>query len=395
MKSILVLAPHYYPETGAAARRITAMAEFLASNGWQVRVITEAPHYPQNRIYEGYGQRDPDVRTEQGVEVVRLNPWMVPKASLLLRLLGEIRFCLRIIPQALQRKADVVLASSPYMFLGQTGLLLARLQGARFVWDVRDLTWLYPKATGKPTYGLDRLIEAVMRWTATKAHALTTATEGLLTYFIHQPSRTMVLPNGVSDDWLDKLMRLQPISTHFDPVVTYAGLIGFPQALGTLIETAKLLPDVQLVLAGEGAERHILEKQAHDSDLCNVHFIGYLSQEGLIEVYKQAAIFVAHLRAHPEFNRAEPSKVWEYMAAGRPVIYAGEGDVARFFLQNELAVTVPPEQPQALAGAIRELLASPEKGRVMAERARTFVDQERRRSRLLERLGRLLEEVAQ
>lgn len=395
MKSILVLSPHYYPETGAAARRITAMAEFLASNGWQVRVITEAPHYPQNRIYEGYGQRDPDVRTEQGVEVVRLNPWIVPKASLLLRLLGEIRFCLRIIPQALQRKADVVLASSPYMFLGQTGLLLAHLKGARFVWDVRDLTWLYPRATGKPTYGLDRLLEAVMRWTATKAHALTTATEGLLTYFIHRPSRTMVLPNGVSDDWLNRLMRLEETPRQEKPIVVYAGLIGYNHALGTLIDTAKLLLDAEFRIAGDGPERSLLQQRVAAEGLRNVVFLGYLDQDELSNLYLEAGVLISHVRSHPLYRWTQPAKLWEYMATGRPVIHAGEGEAIDVLARNGLAIIVPPEQPQALAQAIRELLSSPEKGRVMAERARTFVDQERRRSRLLERLGKLLEEVTQ
>lgn len=393
MKTISILTPNYHPETGAAARRITAIAEFLARKGWQVSVITEAPHYPQNRIYEGYGIQSPDIRIEQGVEVVRMKPWIVPKDKLPLRLLKEIRFCLQVIIWASRRRADVVLASSPYMFLGQIGLLLARSKGARFVWDVRDLTWLYPRATGKPTYGLDRLLEAVMRWTATKADALTTATEGLLTYFTHRPNRAKVLPNGVSDDWLDRLMRLEETPRQEKPIVVYAGLLGYNHALGTLINTAKLLPDVEFRIAGDGPERSLLQQQVAAEGIKNVVFLGYLDQDKLSNLYHEAGVLISHVRSHPLYRWTQPAKLWEYMATGRPVIHAGEGEAIDVLARNGLAMTVPPEQPRALAQAIRELLSNPEKRRDMAERARAFVDQERRRSRLLRRLADLLEEL--
>jgi glycosyltransferase involved in cell wall biosynthesis len=393
MKAILILSPQYHPETGAAARRITDMAEFLANKGWKVSVITQAPHYPQNSIYEGYGLQSPDIRIEQGVEVVRLNPWIVPRSNLALRLLSESLFCVKALVQGLRRKSDVILASSPYMFLGPTGLLLARLCGAKFVWDVRDLTWLYPKATGKPTYGLDRSLEAIMLWTASRAHALTTVTEGLRSYFARRPSRAEVLPNGVSDKWADQLLSLPQEVERSKPVVVYAGLLGYNHALGTLIETAKLLPEVEFKVAGDGPERPALEQKAAALGANNVAFLGYLGQDDLLDLYQEAALLVSHLRQNPLYRWTQPAKLWEYMATGRPVIHAGEGEVVDILLRDGLAAVVPPEQPQALAQAIRELLSNPDKGREMGERARVFVDQERRRSKLLERFGELIESL--
>lgn len=369
------------------------MAEYLAQRDWQVTVIAQAPHYPQNRVYAGYGHRATDIRTEHGVEIVRLKPWIVPKDNLLLRLLTEAWFCLWTIPLVLQRKADAAVASSPYMFLGPVGLFLARLKRARFIWDVRDLTWLYPRATGKKTYGLDRPIEQIMLWTASRSDMLTTATEGLLSYFSHKPTQAMVLANGVSDEWLDKLLSLGAPVQSSKPIVTYAGLLGFNHALGTLIEAAKLLPDVEFIIAGEGPERPALEQQVSALILKNVSFVGYLSQEGLLEVYQKSAVLVSHVRSNPLYAWTQPAKLWEYMASGRPIVHAGQGEIIPLLEQNSLAVTVSPEHPEMLAQAIRDLLANSEQGHSMAERARAFVVEHRRRSKLLEQFATLLESL--
>src|SRR5690554_3033503 len=151
MSRITLLTPHFQPETNAAARRLTALAEGFVEAGWDVTVVTLLPHYPQNELFSGYDVPSPDVRSEDGVRVIRLRPWMVAKDSLVLRLLSESLFCLSALPHVLRSKPDVILATTPYMFLGPLALLVSALAKAKFVWDVRDLTWLYPRAAGKRT----------------------------------------------------------------------------------------------------------------------------------------------------------------------------------------------------------------------------------------------------
>lgn len=244
VKTIVLVAPHYYPESNAGGRRITALAEELAKRNWRVRVITQLPHHPQNRIFDGYDVRSPHTTCENGVEITRLRPWIVPNGSLALRLLSELHFCLRVLPHLLRSTPSILLASSPYMFLGPLGLTVSRFKGAKFVWDVRDLTWLYPRAAGKNTFGLDKPIEALMLQVARRSDALTTATEGLLQYFAQRPALSLVFANGVSDAWLESLIHLPRSSANGPPRVMYAGLIGYNQGLSTLVVTAQLLPEV-------------------------------------------------------------------------------------------------------------------------------------------------------
>lgn len=394
-RGITLLAQNYYPETNSAAKRITAAAEYLAHRGWRVRVVTLLPHYPQNRIYEGYDVPTPFARRENGVEVVRLRPWIVPKASLALRLLSETLFSLQAFGRALRCRSDVLLASSPYMFLGPLGLLAARLSRTPFVWDVRDLTWLYPKAAGKRTYGLDRALAALMRFTARSSDALTTATQGLLEYFTVRPSRSRVVPNGVTDAVLAALEPLSrtPRTAQPRPQVVYSGLFGYNQGLSTLIEAAKLLPEAEVSLVGDGPEKDALVAQAAGAD--NVSFLPYRPFAELIEIYRQADVLAAHVRRDPVHRWAQPAKLWEYMASGRPVVHAGEGEVIEILERHAVARTVPPEDPVALAEAVRWLLAHPNEAAAMGRRARTFVERERRRETILAQLEALLLEVSE
>lgn len=393
MKSVVLVSPHYFPESNAGSRRITSLAEELARRDWRVRIITQLPHHPQNQIYDGYNLRYRNSRIENGVEVIRLRPWIVPKHSLALRLLSELYFCLRAMPHLLRTSHSIIVASSPYMFLGPLGLVVGRIKDTKFVWDVRDLTWLYPRALGKNTLGLDKPLESLMLWVGRRADALTTATEGLLSYFNRQRAHSLVFANGVSNEFLETLVKLPLSSSVGRPKVVYAGLIGYNQGLTTLVDVAQLLPEVDFVLAGDGPERARLESRVATSGLTNVSFPGHLNHSELISVYRDATILVGHLRGDPLHRWSQPSKVWEYMATGRPVVYAGEGEVIAIIEEHHLGLTTPPGQPDAFAAAIRALLDEPERARALASRGQAYVLSTRKRSSLIEQFVILLESL--
>lgn len=392
-RRVLLLTPNYRPESNAGAHRLTSLAEYLADVGQEVVVVTLQPHHPQNRIYDGYDVRSPHIADVNGVRVVRIKPWLAPKDSLVLRLLAESLFCLQTLPYLLREPTDVILASSPYMFLGPVGLVAGVLRRRPFVWDVRDLTWLYPAAAGKRTFGLDRVLASIMRLVAARASALTTATEGLFGYFQHKPREAAYIPNGVNDDWLDRLLALPAPARDASPVVAYAGLFGYNHGAATIIEAAALLPEASFVLVGDGPEREALVILVTKLGLRNVTFTGYLDQDRLIDVYRRSSVLVSHVRSNPIFLWTQPAKVWEYMAAGRPVVLAGEGEVVGIVDESDIAVSVPPERPEALAAAIGRLIEDHRFASDLGERARAFVIEHRRRSRLNLLFAELLERV--
>jgi colanic acid biosynthesis glycosyl transferase WcaI len=389
--SVAILCANYAPESNAAARRITDLAHGLEAAGWSVEVVAQAPHHPQNRLFPGYGHRYRTIDREDNLTVVRYRPWIVPKGNFLLRFASELLFAVQAAVRAAARRPDLILASSPFMFLGPLGLLAARLAGVRFAWDVRDLTWLYLAATGRRAFAVDRLIGRLMRFTARRADALTTATHGILAYFEARPQRAEVVTNGLPAAFLERLRSApRQRSPEEPPLVVYAGLLGYPQGLKVLIDVAERLPGVEVALVGDGPERSALMHEALNRGLANVTFPGFVEGTALDRWYGAADVLVAHLRRDPAFVMAQPSKLWEYMATGRPVVYGGEGEAVAILSQENIGLTVPPESAEGMAAAIRQLLEDPGEAARLGARGRAFVEHHRNRETLLERWEALL-----
>ena len=393
MKTILIVSAQFAPETNAAAKRMTAMSQYLHEQGWDVAVVTLLPHYPQNKIYEGFEQPTPSTTFREGVKVVRYRPWIVSRGNMASRLLSETVFCIHVFFAVLRSRAHLIYATTPYMFTAPFALLASKLTNKRLVTEVRDLTWQYAKATGKKTYGLDKVLEGLMRLTARFSDLVVTTTEGQAAYF--QTGHTRCIPNGVKQDLMDafrSIRQSQNVMTP-QPKIVYAGLLGYPQGLETLVEAAAKLPTAEFVFAGTGVERNKLEGLSQSLGLDNVSFTGYLSFPDLMQLYKEADILVAQLRKSPEFKVVQPSKLWEYMATAKPVVYAGEGEIVDILNTHKIALTVPPENPEALAEAIGKLIANPEEARALGLRGFDFVKEQRNREALLEKLEKHLEEI--
>jgi glycosyltransferase involved in cell wall biosynthesis len=393
MKSITIVSPIYFPETNAGAKRSTAIAEYLAAKGWKVTVATVLPNHPQNQIYEGFDVKTPLVERVNGVEIYRVRPWLVPKDNFILRLISEMFFSWHGFVYLLRHRSDIVLATCPYIFTGPLSLLASKIKGSMFVWDVRDLIWQYVKAANKKSLGLDNVIDRLMHFTARSSNGLVGATEGILKHFKEKPALSMLLPNGVTHDLLNRFQIIadKPIFRNTRVHVIYAGLLGFPQGLSVVIDTARLLPNFDFTFLGDGPERSLLELRSKEYNLKNVNFTGYLSQQELLEYYQKADILIAHLRKNSAFELAQPSKIWEYMSTGRPVIHAAEDEAAEIIKQNSIGLAVPPENPQALAEAITYLFQHPQEAQSMGQRGRAFVEHYRNREKLLEDLEKLLE----
>lgn len=398
---LTIIASSYFPETCAPAKRLHALARALVAAGFDVCVIAPLPNYPQGRVYPGFHKRLIQSSCEDGVRVVRLLPIIVPKDRLVLRLIAEIiSACLAALSYLTLGRASIVVASSPAIFLGPFGLLVAKLTGAKFVWDIRDLLWRYTQAVGETR--LKRfagdLIEALMVFTSRHAELLTATTESQQQYFVARgfdPAKTLLYPNGIDAKWFEILGRLQGAPRDRERFrIVYAGLIGYPQGLGTLISAAKLLaadPEIEIVLAGEGVERAHLEQRCRDEGIGNVRFVGYLPQDQLAELYMTASVLYAQLKGEPAFRSAQPSKVWEYLAAGRPVVYGGIGDAVAAVERSGGGITIPPDDPVALAEGIMRLRQDPAFAQSLAEHGRAFVAEHLRQenivSRIVERLG--------
>ncbi|MCC6312280.1 MAG: glycosyltransferase family 4 protein [Trueperaceae bacterium] len=386
MSKVVLLAPNYWPESNAGAKRITALARFLATRGWEVTVLTLLPHHPQNEVYPGYSGPTPRHEYEAQVRIVRLQPWLVPKANLKLRLASESLFAIKALGFLLREPFDVIFASSPYMFLGQTAHLASLIRGRPFAWDIRDLIWLYPRAAGKRTLGTDLALGSLMRFTARRAHLITTTTERQLEYFLPLKHRNKVIANGVATELFDSLSKLPTpfADTSKRPLAAYVGLFGFNQELEVVIDTARLMPETDFLLVGDGPEREALVKRANS--LSNVSFLPYQPTEKLLDIYSNCDILISHIRRNPTMRSVQPAKVWEYLATARPVVHAAEGELADMIGQRNLAYVVTPGDPAKLAASLRSVMTRRDDAVATGVRGRSFIREHRIREHVFEAL---------
>ena len=394
---ILMLTQFFPPETAAGANRIGPMVAVL-SKYYQVVVVALNPSYPSPQEYKEVPLKAHDARHSYAVK--RTFSFYPHTGSFLLRTVREHVMALRLALRALPEPADIVVTSSPSMFLGPVGLAVARIKKATFVWDIRDITWGYAKDVAGRSRRLTfaaRMLEKYMLHTLRRADLIVGASQGITRVLLEggvESGRAITVPNGISTDLLDAIVQgAAGEAENRRPVVAYAGVIGYNQSLGVLLETARMLPEIDFVLAGDGPELPLLKTKAGELGLGNVWFRGYLNREELLELYRRSDVLIAHVRSSPTIDATMiPIKLFEYMATGKPIIYAGRGAAAELLEDIGCAVTVTPEDPAAMSTAIAELLGDPERMRALGSRGRSRVRSDFHRDQLMERLASALKE---
>ena len=265
--------------------------------------------------------------------------------------------------RALRLPADIVIATSPSLFVGLAGWLVAALRRVPLVWDLRDLTWSYVWEDARYP-GWLRVSSTALRWLARfiarSAALVSVSNQGIrreILSFGVPEHRTLLTPNGVSSEIIELGRALPPKATGKNPTVTYGGALGYYQGLSTLLEVAALLPEVRFVIAGDGPERPALVRAVKAQRLSNVELAGYVSRGELFSIYGGSDVLFAQLRDLPVLSDATfPSKPFEYMAAGRPIVYAGRGITADFLESVGCALIAEPENPASIRSQIQVLL---------------------------------------
>lgn len=388
---VCLLTQFFPPETFAGANRVAAMAAALSEVG-ELHVVAPEPSYPDASAYVGL----PPPVLPPGATLTRVRPLTRRGGSWAARAAAELGLAVRLARAAVRVRPDVVVTSSPSMFLGPAALAVGRRRRARVVWDVRDLTWEYGKeddvVTGAAARAAIGLVARVMWWVAARVDIVTCATDGLAVPLRDRlrGRRIEVVPNGI-DAALLAALTPSPAPPSDRLRVLYAGLVGHAQQLEVLLDVARRAPQVDITVAGDGPARRRLEEAA--TGLPNITFTGYVSPARLVELYQTSDVLFAQLQ-RSELHRitAAPSKLQEYMAAGRFIVYAGEGSTAELVERAGAGVVVPPGDTGAIVAALatvttEERIARGKSARAYAESLPSRVDEMRRLATLTRSLA--------
>ena len=373
-----MLTQYYPPEAGAPQSRWADLTGRLAARGHQVQVVTAMPNYPVGRTFPGWRRRLIAAERADGVEVLRSWLYTSAKRSTARQMATYLSFATTAAAAGVPRldRADVLIWESPPLFLAPTAAVLRRRLKARLVMNVSDL---WPQSAVELGVLRDRrllsLFERWERWAYESADLVTHQTEGIGEAIARRAPGTprAIFPNGVD------LATMRPVEPgpgvrarlgldRSGPVVGYAGNFGRAQALEQVVEAAAALAGVTFVLIGDGPRKRPIEERARALGLTNVRFPDPLPWARMPEVLSVFDVAVVPLADLALFDGARPSKMFELMAVGVPFVYCGKGEGARLAEASGGAVTVDPQDPPALADALRRLLGRDDTARGEARR---------------------------
>jgi glycosyltransferase involved in cell wall biosynthesis len=370
---ILFLSDNFPPETNAPASRLYEHASHWVRLGHQVTVITCAPNFPEGRIFPGYRNRWYAVEEMHGIRVVRVKTYITANKGFLKRTLDYMSFMVAgFCAGLLQKNVHVIVATSPQFFSTVGAWLLAVVRRKPFVFELRDLWPASIVTVGAMQESmLIRWLERLELFLYRQAAAVVAVTPAFKADLIRRgipTDKITVVLNGVDQERYQPRPKNQELASRFGVedkfVIGYLGTHGMAHALGRVLEAAELLREhraIVFLFVGAGAERNRLVAIAESKQLPNVRFIPSQPKQLMPNVWSLCDIALIHLKNTPVFATVIPSKLFEAMGMGLPILLASpEGEASGIVRQTGAGVVVPPEQPTLLAEAVLKLYEHPE-----------------------------------
>jgi glycosyltransferase involved in cell wall biosynthesis len=343
-------------------------------------------------------------RGEGGITVIRAYTYQALHKSFVHRVFSFFSFMASSFFAGLGVKhVDLVWGTSPPIFQGATAWLLARLKRVPFLFEVRDLWPSFAIAVGvlkNPT--LIKMSLWLEGFLYQHADLVVVNSPGYVAHISGRGARRVELvPNGADPQMFDPAnpgMSFRSANRLEDKfVVLYAGAHGMSNDLGVVLEAAKILQnepalsEVMVVFLGDGKEKPALQKQAAEMGLSNVLFLPPVPKDEMAAALAGTDACVAILKPIKEYKTTYPNKVFDYMAAGRPVVLAIDGVIHEVVEAARCGVFAQPGDPAALAQAIRQLAADRAASRRMGLAGRAYLEQHFSRSSVAEKLAGLME----
>ena len=358
---IAILTQYFAPEIGAPQARLLSLAKSLIKAGHQVAVLTAMPNYPKGKIYEGYGgiyKRE----SKDGIEIIRTFIYATKSPGKIPRLTQYFSFVLSAIflGGALLQKADYLITESPPLFLGIAGYILSRLKKARWIFNVSDLWPESAVSLRVIKRGLFFDLAARLEAFCYKKASLVSCQsneikENIQSRFPHV--QTYLFSNGVNSS------QFHLNENHHSPnvcKVLYVGLHGLAQGLDQIILAAEKIRNIsmEIIFVGDGPEKEKLIKLAKDKKIFNIEFKEPIPHDSVPALLTSSDIILVPLKSY--IPGAVPSKLYEAMAAGRSVLFVGEGEGADIVLRHHCGLVVRPGNIDGLADALARLAQNPE-----------------------------------
>ncbi|HEX9983068.1 MAG TPA: glycosyltransferase family 4 protein [Thermoanaerobaculia bacterium] len=376
----------FVPEIGAPSSRIYDLSREWLRAGHEVQVATAFPNHPVGRLYPGYKRQLYGHEVIDGIQVHRHWSYITPNKGFAKKAIGHVSLMppMLFYARKLKPTPDVFIGTSPTFFAAIAASRVARARKRPFIMEVRDL-WpaLFTELGVLENRTIIGALEKLELSLYARAARVVTVTEAFRQNIISRgvPERKVVtIPNGANVDYWVESGEGTPLRTKLGLdgkfVVLYIGAMGISQALLTVVKAAARLrnePDVRVVFVGEGADKEKLAKFVEEEKLTNVLFFDSVGKDEVRAFYSLADVCLVPLRDIPLFSTFIPSKMFEIMSMGRPIVGSVRGEPAEILERSGDALVIAPENDEALASAIVTLMRDPARRAAMGASGRRFV----------------------
>jgi glycosyltransferase involved in cell wall biosynthesis len=395
---ILYLTHYYLPEVNAPAVRVSQFAREWTKRGQRVTVLTGFPNHPSGIIPPEYRGKLYQRETVDGIDVRRSYVYAAPNKGFARRVINYLSFMISATLTAIftTRKVDLVIATSPQFFVAVAGYVVSRLKRVPFIFEVRDLWPEEIVAVGAMKRGLIiSVLERLELFLYRKAALIVAVAQGTIDDLTARgvpPNKLVLIPNGVDFDHFalardtHEIRDQHNLNGHF--LVSYIGTHGMAHNLGTVLDAADRLrayPDIQFLFVGDGAERQSLIDRARQRSLHNVVFVPQQPRQRIADYYAASDVCLVPLRRADLFTKNIPSKIYEVMAAGKPIVIGADGESRRLVESAQAGVAVAPDNAEDLSEKIFTLAHDRDEARRLGANGRAYARDHCRHATLAER----------
>lgn len=368
---ILFLTDNFPPEVNAPANRTFEHCREWVRAGHQVSVITCAPNFPKGLVFDGYKNKFWQTETMDGIQVIRVWSFISANKGVLRRTLDYVSYMFSAILAApFIKRPDLVVATSPQFFTAIAGYVVGFYRRIPFVFELRDLWPVSIQAVGAMKDGsyAVHLLGKVEMFLYHQATRIISVTHSFATILIDRGvdgGKIDVITNGVDLSQFHprpgdvKLVERYGLEGKF--VAGYIGTHGMAHALETVLEAADKIrnrddgDDFRFIFLGHGARKQALVDRAREMQLDNVIFVDTVPRAKVSRFWSLLDASIIHLKKEPIFTTVIPSKLFECIAMGIPVLHGVEGESAKIVEKNQVGLTFEPENGMELVERLVKL----------------------------------------
>lgn len=364
---ILFLTDNFPPESNAPASRTYDHCKVWVAKGHRVTVITCAPNAPMGRLHKGYKNRLVSREEIDDIQVIRVWSYITDNSSSLKRILDYLSYMfMAIVVGVWQKKPDTIIGTSPQFFTVCAAWFLSKRFRCPYVFELRDIWPASIQALGamkNPV--IMKVLEILELFLYRQAHRVISVTHAFKQDLIQRgikEEKIKVVTNGVDLNLFRPRERDLRLVEGLEGklVVGYIGNLGIAQHLETLLQCAALTSDprVQYLIMGEGVRKSaLMEMGAH---LENVTFLDFVPKSEVPKYWALLDAAIIHLKKDKIFESFIPSKIFECMAMGIPLLHGVPGESADIVVQSQSGLLFEPESPEDLHQKVLQILNRPE-----------------------------------